>query len=133
MSLILNSSAPFKSYTNGRTYFVRRQQDPSDRPCSHHGPFYRPCPTCLKNIPVNEIITFHTFRHIPHYTCPPCLDFLLSRGFHTCPVCKNPHLYFRLDASIISSTILAQATTPSLPSPRRPQPRRNIRHLNAEE
>ena len=142
---ILTFSAPLKSYTIGRTYLVRRQLDPSDqanawlyddnptRPCSHHGPFYRQCAVCLKNIPVIEIFTLHTFRHIPHYTCPPCLDFLLSRGYQKCPVCRNPHLCFRLDASISPSTILAQAKPSSLPTPRRSSPRRNIRHLNTEE
>ena len=140
--VVLNFSAPFKTYTNGTTYLVRRQQDPSysenswlyddnpTRPCGNHGPFYRPCPVFIKNIPASEIITLHTFHHIPHYTCPKGLDFLLSRGFKKCPVCKNPHLYFRIEASSIPSTILAQATPPRLP---RPQPRRNSRQLNTEE
>ena len=96
-------------------------------------PYYRPCPVCLKQIPANEIITLHIFRHIPHYTCPPCSDFLLSRGFLECPVCKNPHLYFRLDASRIPSTILAQATSPHRSIQRPLHPRRTSRRLNNEE
>ena len=144
-------SAPFKTYSNNKTYLVRRQQDPSDsmnsplyddhptRPCSHLGPLYHRCPVCQKAIPAHDIITLHIYKHIPHYTCPPCLDFLLSRGFKLCPVCKNPHLYFRVDASLIPSTVIAQTTLPSLPTQRRPQPRRthqprrNSRQLQIEE
>ena len=100
-------------------------EDNPTRPCSHLGPFYRQCPVCLKNIPAHEIIPLHIIRHIPHYTCPKCLDFLLSRSFKLCPVCKAPHLYFRLDAALIPSSIIAQATSPSLPPSHRPQPRRN--------
>ena len=149
VAFVLYFSAPFKTYHNRHTYLVRRQQDPSDsmnaqlyddhptRPCGHHGPFYRPCPVCLKNIPANEIITLHVHRHIPHYTCPPCLDYLLSSGSKLCPVCKNPHLYFRLDASRIPSDIIAQASPPSQPPQSRPSPRRtprrNTRQLQTEE
>ena len=145
----MNFSAPFKTYTNDRVYLVRRQQDPSDhanaclyddtptRPCGHHGPFYRPCPVCLKKIPVHEIITLHIHHHIPHHTCPPCLNFLLSRGYKKCPVCQNPLLYFRLQASRIHSSTIAKATLPSQPTQRRPSPRRNprrhIRRLQTEE
>ena len=149
--IIFTFSAPFKTYTNGSTYLVRRQQDPSDsanarlyedkptRPCGHFGPFYRQCPVCLKNIPTSEIIPLHIIRHCIHYTCPPCLDFLLSRQYTKCPVCQQPHLYFRLAASLIPPSIIAQATPPSLPPPHRPQPRRNnrprrnIRQLSTEE
>ena len=135
LAFILYFSAPFKTYNNGKTYLVRRQQDPSDsmnsqlyddhptRPCSHLGPLYRRCRVRQKSIPAHNIIALHIFNHIPHYTCPPCLDFLLSRGSKLCPVCTKPHLYFRLDASLIPASTIAQATPPSLPTPRRPTPR----------
>ena len=142
-------SAPFKAYHNAHSYLIRRRQDPSDhanaslyedtptRPCGHFGPFYRPCPVCLKQIPANEIITLHIYQNIPHYTCPPCLNFLLSNGYKNCPVCKKPHLYFRLDASRIPSSTRAQATPTSQPPQRRPSPRRNprrnTRQLQLEE
>ena len=146
-AFILYFSAPFKTYNNGKTYLVRREPDPSDsmnsqlyddhptRPCSHLGPLYRRLPVCQKAISAHDIIALHIFKHIPHYTCPPCLDFL-SRGFKLCPVCKNPYLYFRLDASLIPASTIAQATPPSLPTPRRPtlrSPRRNSRQLQTEE
>ena len=150
VAFVLYFSAPLKSYHNDRTYLIRKQQDPSDtmnsplyddhptRPCSHIGPLYRRCPVCQKAIPAHTIITLHIFKNIPHYTCPPCLDFLLSRGFKLCPVCKNPHLYFRLEASQIPSDIIAHASPPNLPPGRpTPQPRRNprrhTRQLNIEE
>ena len=146
---LLNFSAPFKTYHNDKNYLVRRQQDPSDsmnaplyddtpiHPRCPLGPLYRSCPVCLKNIPVHEIITLHIHHHIPHYTCPPCLNFLLSRGYKKCPVCQHPHLYFRLEASRIHPSTLAQATPTSQPAQRRPSPRRrprqNIRHFQTEE
>ena len=149
---VLNFSAPLKAYHNAHSYLIRRSQDPLDhanaslyedvptRPCGHFGPFYRPCPVCLKQIPVNEIITLHIHQHIPHYICPPCLNFLLTNDYTNCPVCKNPHLYFRVDAARIPPSTLAQATPPRQPPqsrPSRPQPRRNprrnIRHLPTEE
>ena len=145
----LNFSAPLKAYHNAHSYLIRRSQDPLDhanaslyedtptRPRGHFGPFYRPCPVCCKQIPANEIIALHIHHNIPHYTCPPCLNFLLSNGYKNCPVCKHPHLYFRLDASRIPSSTLAQATPNSQPPQRRPSPRRNprrnIRRLQTEE
>ena len=102
VSFVLNFSAPFKTYTNGNMYLVRRQLDPCDhgnawlyddhptRPCSHHGPFYRPCPVCLKNSPVNEIITLHTFRHIPITPAPNVLISFCPEDTETAPSAYNP-------------------------------------------
>ena len=86
--------------------------DHPTRPCSHLGPLYRRCPVCQKAIPAHNIIALHIFKHIPHYTCTPCLDFLLSRGFKLCPFARTPIYIF---VSMHPSSLL-------VPSPKPPHP-----------
>ena len=131
----------YRTYTNGKTYLVRRRQDPSDQanawiyddnpssPCSHYGPFYRWCAVCLKSIPAHDFIPLRTFRHIRHYACPKCLDLLLSRGFTKCPICKQPHFYFRVDDSLVSPTTIVPVPTNSQPAQPHPSPRQTSRTL----
>ena len=84
---------------------------------------------CLKIIPVHELIILHilqTFHPIPYHTWPKCLEFLLSRGYEKCPVYKQPHLYFRFDASLMSPTTIIPTPTPSFPPQQRLSPGRSF-------
>ena len=124
VSFILTFSAPLKTYTNGTSYLVRRQQDPSDhanawiyddnpsRPCFHHDPFYRQCPLCLKSIPAHGIIHLHTVRHIPHYICPQALIFYS-------PVVSVNALFVKIPICISTWTL---PSSPAAPLPRRHHP-----------
>ena len=108
VSFVLNFSAPFKTYANGKTYLVRRQLDSSDqanawlyddhptRPCSHHGTFCAPYASAPYALRISLSMKSSPFT--PSVTSPttpaPCLDFLFSRGLRKCPICKNPICIF---------------------------------------
>ena len=144
VSVILTFSAPFKTYTNEAVYLVRRQRNPSDdanawiyddhpsRPCSHHGPFYRQCPVCLKSIPAHTIVPLHTVRHIPHYTCTtpaPHASIFYS------PVVSVDALNVKIPICIFTWMLPSflqhhpPATPPSQPIQQRPCPRKTSRQL----
>ena len=66
-------------------------------------------------------------------TPAPSVSILLSRGFTKCTVCNQPHLYFRVDASLISPTTVVLVPTTSQPTQQRSSPRRTSRQLPTEE
>ena len=64
----------------------------------------------------------HPSPHLPQVPRPP------PRGYDKCPICKQPHLNFRLYASLVSRTLIVPTPLHSLPTQRQPS-RRPFRHL----
>ena len=132
-----SASQPLRCYNNGSNYLIRRPFNPADTenawlyddtpiPCNHPGPIFHKCPVCHSFFLPSELFILHSVNQVPHRACPRCLNFLLSRQYNKCPICAQPHLYYRLTASALPRSITQAASSPTVPFSQ-PQPVRRPR------